>query len=83
MNSSFDKAFKVASEKYPHRINYYEEYEKYFVFGFDDGVEHVGGELSPIVIRKSDYEALSYAPIFFNLDPDAEDVGETVSEGKI
>lgn len=83
MAVSFDEALKIAQEKYPHRINHYEEYEKYFVFDHDDGVERVGGDYSPIVIRKSDAEALNYAPIFFNLDADAEDVGEVVSEGNM
>lgn len=83
MTVSFDEALKIAQEKYPHRINHYEEYEEYFVFDHDDGVERIGGDYSPIVIRKSDAEALNYAPIFFNLDADAEDVGEVVSEGSV
>ena len=53
------------------------------MFDFDDGTEYVGGDRSPIVIRKSDSAALNYAPIFFNLDADAEDVGDAVSEGYI
>ena len=80
---SFDKALKIAQEKYPHRINHYEEYKKYFVFVHNDGIKRMGGDYSPIVIRKSDAQALNYAPIFFNLDADAEDVGEVISEGSV
>ena len=83
MTTSFREALKIAKNKYPHRINHYEEYEKYYVFDTTDCFEHVGGEYSPIVIRKSDAEALAYAPIFFNLDVDAEDVGEVISEGML
>ncbi|WP_337426359.1 hypothetical protein [Slackia isoflavoniconvertens] len=83
MAVSFREALKIAQNKYPYRINHCEEYEKYFVFDFDDGTEYVGGDRSPIVIRKSDSAALNYAPIFFNLDADAEDVGDAVSEGYI
>lgn len=83
MAASFRKALIIAQKKYPYRINHYEEHEKYFVFDFDDGTEYAGGDLSPIVIRKSDSAALNYAPIFFNFDADAEDVGEVVSEGTI
>ena len=43
----------------------------------------MGGDYSPIVIRKSDAQALNYAPIFFNLYADAEDVGEVISEGSV
>lgn len=83
MGASFDEALEIARRKYPHPINRYEEYEGYFVFYRDDGDEHVGGEFSPIVIRKSDSEALNYAPVFFDLDPDAEDVGDVLSEGEV
>lgn len=83
MATTFREALKIAQAKYPHRINRYEEYEKYFVFDRDDGREHVGGDFSPIVIRKSDGAALNYAPIFFNLGHDAEDVGEAIAEGKL
>lgn len=83
MSVSFDEALEIAKSKYPHPINYYEEYKDYFVFGFDDGTEYTGGSRSPIVIRKEDGQALNYAPIFFNLDADAEDVGEVISEGTI
>lgn len=83
MATAFREALKIAQAKYPHRINHYEEYEKYFVFECDDGREHVGGDFSPIVIRKSDGAALNYAPIFFDLSPDAEDVGEPIAEGRL
>lgn len=83
MAISFEEALKIASDQYPHQINRFEEYKDYFVFEHDDGAEYVGGSKSPIVIRKSDGAALNYAPIFFNLDADAEDVGDIVSEGKI
>lgn len=83
MGTSFQKALEIAKEKYPHEINYYEEYRDYYVFSHEDGIERVGGDYSPVVIRKSDYAALNYAPIFFNLSADAEDVGEVISEGQI
>lgn len=83
MEATFTEALKVAKEKYPHQINHYEEYRDYFVFDYDDGIERVGGPKSPIVIRKSDMAALNYAPIFFNLDADAEDVGDVLAEGEI
>lgn len=83
MATLFDKALKIAKEKYPHEINHFEEYAKYFVFDYDDGEERTGGEFSPIVIRKSDFAALNYAPIFFNLSDDAEDVGDVIAEGII
>lgn len=83
MGAAFEKALSVARGLYPHEINHYEEYEKYFVFSYEDGIERVGGELSPIVIRKEDMAALNYAPIFFNMGTDAEDVGDVVSEGRI
>ena len=35
------------------------------------------------MIRKADAAALNYAPIFFNLSPDAEDVGEVIAEGTL
>lgn len=83
MATTFREALKTAQAKYPHRINHYEEYDKYFVFEHDDGREHVGGDFSPVVIRKSDGVALNYAPIFFDLSPDAEDVGEVIAEGAL
>ena len=83
MTATFDEALKVAREKYPYPINHYEEYENYFVFDNDDGVDRVGGMASPIVIRKSDLAALNYEPIFFNMSADAEDVGEIIAEGEI
>ena len=83
MEVSFQDALRIAQSKYPHQINHFEEYEKYFVFEFDDGIERIGGELSPIVIRKADGMALNYAPIFFDLGEDAEEVGEVVREGTI
>ena len=76
-------ALKIAQSKYPHKINRYEEYRDYYVFECDDGREHVGGDYSPIVIRKSDGAALNYAPIFFDLDEEAGDVGEIIAEGDI
>lgn len=82
MAVTFSEALEIAKTKYPHEINHYEEYKEYFVFGCNDGTEHVGGDLSPIVIRKADGAALNYAPIFFNLDANAEDVGEPLSEGQ-
>lgn len=39
--------------------------------------------MMPIVIRKSDMAALNYEPIFFNMDADAEDPGDPISEGAI
>lgn len=83
MVTTFREALKIAKAKYPHSINHFEEYKNYFVFSHEDGTEYVGGDLSPIVIRKTDGDALSYAPIFFNLDADAEDVGDPIAEGKI
>lgn len=81
--TALEKALEIAKSKYPHEINHYEEYEKYFVFFNDKCAECTGGDYSPIVIRKSDRAALLYAPIFFNLDADAEDVGDVISEGEI
>ena len=83
MATTFHKALEIAQARYPHRINYYEEYEKYYVFGCDDGREHVGGDFDPIVIRKSDAQALNYAPIFFNFSADAEDVGDVIAQGTL
>lgn len=83
MNSLFSEALEIAKDKYPYPINFYEEYRDYYVFGYNDGNEYIGGTMSPIVIRKSDMAALNYAPIFFNMDADAEDVGEVLSEGKV
>ena len=83
MATTFREALKIAKAKYPHRINRYEEYEKYFIFSCDDGGEHVGGEYSPIVIRKSDAAALNYTSVFFGLWPDAEDIGEPIAEGAL
>ena len=83
MDTSFEDALKIARAKYPHAINHYEEYRDYYVFEYADGTERVGGTESPIVVRKSDMEALNYAPIFFNMDADAEDVGDVLAEGYI
>lgn len=83
MKSTFEEALATARERYPHPINRFEEYEDYYVFRYDDGKEYVGGTMSPIVIRKSDMAALNYAPIFFNMDADAEDVGDVISEGEV
>lgn len=83
MEVTFDEAYKIAKEKYPHKINYYEEYANYWVFFDSDCPEHTGGDYSPIVIRKSDAEALNYAPIFLNCNAEAEDVGDIISEGKL
>ena len=83
MAVSFEEAFEIAQEKYPHKINHYEEYEKYFVFENDDHPLGIGGDYTPVVIWKSDGEILHYVPIFFNLDGSAEDVGDVISEGEI
>lgn len=83
MSVSFDEALELAKREYPHLINHYEEYRDYYVFDNNDGVERIGGSMSPIVIRKSDGVALNYAPIFFNMDADSEDVGEILSRGDI
>ena len=83
MESLFNKALAKAKKMYPHPINHYEEYRDYYVFEHVDGMEHVGGTMSPIVIRKSDMAALNYAPIFFNMYADAEDVGDVLAEGEI
>ncbi len=83
MAVTFQEALKIAQEKYPHKINHYEEYKDYFVFFNERCSEYTGGDYSPIVIRKSDAVALNYAPIFFNFDADAEDVGEVLSEGTL
>lgn len=83
MGTSFEAALNIAKAKYPHQINHFEEYRDYFVFDHDDGVESVGGPLSPVVIRKSDGAVFNYEAIFFNLGEDAEDVGGIVSQGKI
>lgn len=83
MSLSFDEALNIAQKKYPHIINRYEEYQNYFVFDYDDGEVHYGGTMSPIVIRKSDGEPFNYAPIFFDMGENAEDVGDVISEGKI
>jgi hypothetical protein len=83
MDCSFDKALGIAKAKYPHPINHYEEYRGYYVFEYANGTEYVGGDRSPIVIRKSDGRALNYAPVFFNMDEDAEDVGDILSEGTL
>ena len=83
MEVCFKDALDIAKNKYPHSINHYEEYKDYFVFDYDDGEVRCGGELSPIVVRKIDGQALNYAPIFFNFDEDAEDAGEVISEGTI
>ena len=83
MAVQLEEALGVARQKYPHTINHYEEYEKYFVFEHDDGEEHVGGTLSPIVVRKSDMATFNYESIFFDFSDDAEDVGDVLSEGII
>lgn len=83
MTVSFERALEIAKADYPHPINHYEEYENYFVFDHDDGVEHVGGTFSPIVVRKSDGMALNYESVFFNMAEDAEDVGDTLREGTL
>lgn len=83
METTFEEALEIAKAKYPYQINHYEEYKDYFVFDYDDGMEHIGGPTSPIVIRKADKVALNYEPIFFNLDADAEDVGDIIAEGKL
>lgn len=83
MTVSYNQALEIAKDKYPHQINHFEEYRGYFVFSHEDGNEYVGGTKSPIVIRKADGAALNYAPIFFNLDVDAEDVGEVISQGAV
>ena len=83
MQSTFEEALRVARAKYPHEINHYEEYEGYYVFELDDGTVHDGGTMSPIVIRKSDMAALNYAPIFFDMGEDAEDVGEVLATGEV
>lgn len=83
MAVTFNKALDIAREKYPFPINHYEEYRDYYVFWHDDGNEYTGGPMSPIVIRKSDSAALNYAPIFFNMDINAEDVGDVLAEGSI
>ena len=83
MAVSFEEAFEIARKRYRHQINHFEEYEKYVVFFNTQCSEYTGGDYSPIVIRKSDGRALLYAPIFFNFDADAEDVGEIIAEGVI
>jgi hypothetical protein len=83
MAMTFKQALEIAKAKYPHEINHYEEYKDYFVFDYDTGEMRTGGELSPIVVRKSDSETLNYESVFFDLGDDAEDVGEIVSEGPV
>lgn len=83
MAVTFEEALATARAKYPHPVNRYEEYERYFVFEHDDGREHVGGEYSPIVVRKSDGAALNYSSMFFGVFDDEEDVGEVLSEGTV
>ena len=83
MAVSFEEAFEIARKRYRHQINHFEEYEKYFVFENDDHPLGIGGDYSPVVIRKSDGEILHYVPILFNLDGSAEDVGEIIAEGVI
>ena len=83
MGVTFEEALVTAQAKYPHPINHYEEYERYFVFGHDNGEERVGGECAPIVIRKSDGAALNYLTMFFRVFDDEEDVGEVLSEGAL
>ena len=43
----------------------------------------MGGEYSPIAIRKSDGAALNYLTMFFRVFDDGEDVGEVLSEGTL
>lgn len=81
--ATFKQALDIAKSKYPHEINHYEEYKDYFVFDYDDGEVRTGGPLSPVVVRKSDSEALNYESVFFDLSDDAEDVGGIISEGHI
>ena len=83
MEITFEEAYKIAKEKYPHEINHFKEYAEYFVFYNEKCSEYTGGDYSPIVIRKSDAQALNYAPIFFNFDADAEDVGDAIAEGTL
>ncbi|MDD7583837.1 MAG: hypothetical protein PUJ78_03225 [Coriobacteriaceae bacterium] len=83
MTATFKQALDIAKSKYPHEINHYEEYKDYFVFDYDDGEVRTGGPLSPVVVRKSDSEALNYESVFFDLSDDAEDVGGIISEGHI
>ncbi len=84
MHATYNDALMVAREKYPHRINHFEEYRDYFVFEHVDGTEHFGGTMTPIVIRKSDLAALNYNPtVFMGLDPDAEDIGPIIAEGVV
>lgn len=83
MTTTFEQALEIAKAKYPHEINHYEEYKDCFVFDYDDGEIRTGGELSPIVIRKSDSEALNYESVFFDLSDDAEDAGEIILEGNV
>lgn len=47
MQEALTVAMGILSE-----VNYYEEYEKCFVFGFDDGNEYDGGEYDPVVVQK-------------------------------
>ena len=83
-SATFVKVFEVAQEKYPYEINYFEEYQDYYVFGYDDGNLYIGGPTSPIVIRKSDFKALNYDPwLFLGLDPDAENAGDILDEGEV
>lgn len=83
MSISFDSALEIAKAKYPYQVDHFEEYKDYFVFDMHDDVERVGGSASPIVIRKADGAALNYAPIFFNMDAEAEEIGDVISEGTI
>ena len=83
MTVSYEEAFQIAKAKYPHKINHYEEYKKYYVFFNTKCAEYTGGDYSPIVIRKSDGRALNYAPIFFNFNADAEKVGDIIADGEI
>lgn len=46
MTVSFERALEIAKAECPHPINRYEEYENYFVFEHDSGLECVGA-LSP------------------------------------
>lgn len=81
MAVSFEEARQIASERYSFPINYYEEYKDYFVFGYDDGTQFIGGPQMPVVIRKSDGAFQAYDSMFFGIDPNAEDAGKVISEG--
>lgn len=83
MGCSFEEALSIARSKYPYPIDHFEEYEKYYVFDHLTYAIRTGGPESPIVIRKSDGKAFNYAPIFFDLEEGADDVGDVISEGAV